>query len=76
MGTNFATIKVAEITARKVGGLRVPVRKERVPEGLEFDRDLEVTFEEAYREGFKVVYYADSNAARSECVFKIKLVGK
>ena len=76
-GTNFATITVGEIVARNARGLRVPVRKERVPEGLEFDRDLEVTFEEEYREGFKVVYNAGRlNDTSSECVFRLKLVGK
>ena len=73
----MATIYVEEITARDSSGLRVPVRKERVPAGLEWDRDLEVTFEEEYREGFQVVYYAeDFSDSRSECEFRIKLVGK
>ena len=55
----------------------MPVRKERAPEWLEFDRDIEVTFEEEYREGFNVMFYAGVlEDARSECEFRIKLVGK
>ena len=76
-GTSFATINVTEITATNASGLPVPVWIERAPEGLEFDKALEVTFEEEYRKGFEVVYYAeDFNDERSECAFRIKLVGK
>ena len=75
--TSVATINVAEIIAMNASGLIIPVWIEQAPEGLEFDMDLVVSFEEEYRKGVEVVYYTeDLNKAKSTCKFKIKLVGK
>ncbi|XP_072037764.1 uncharacterized protein [Amphiura filiformis] len=75
VGTTTATIRVDIITARDTTNFNVPLEYEEGPDGLVFGMDLEVEFEEAYREGFQVVYSAtDISRSRAECRFKIKLV--